>query len=98
MTRTLIFLLDRKLLQPGLAILFWFAFALPALAQAGCTPAAEKPAGTLVAEFTGTFDHGTPVYRLPAVKVSAPRTVAVVEAQVPKRDGPARQVRRHAPS
>jgi hypothetical protein len=97
MIRTLTALLHRRLPRRAVATLFWFAFALPALAQAGCPSAAEKPAGTLVAEFTGRFDRGTAVYRLPAVNVSAPRTVAVIEAQSPKRDAPARAPR-HTPS
>jgi hypothetical protein len=38
------------------------------------------------ARFTGALERGTPVYRLPAITVSASRSEPVVEARAPKRD------------
>ena len=65
-------------------------FALGAtLVYADCRIAAtagDAAQETVAAEFTGRFDRGTPVYRLPSITVSASRNEAVAEARAPKRD------------
>ncbi|HZI83686.1 MAG TPA: hypothetical protein VFF44_07210 [Casimicrobiaceae bacterium] len=72
-------------------LLLMTAFSLavgagPSLSEVACPSVAEKGAGTLVAEFTGEFDRGAPVYRLPPVSVSVSRSLAVAEARAQKRD------------
>ena len=65
------------------------------VAQAPCAPA-PGPAGAVVAQFTGRFESGAPVYRLPALTVTAARNLAVVEGTAVKRNAPLRPGRRQA--
>ncbi len=79
-----------------------FAIAGPSFAQLPCPSAPERSAA-MPAEFTGEFDRGTPVYRLPSIRVSASRHLAVVDARPRRRDArvepvPVQPVRGRAPS
>jgi hypothetical protein len=60
------------------------AAASLASAQPPCMPPDAAPPGTLAAEFTGRFQSGTPVYRLPRLTVTAGRNVTVVEGEARK--------------
>jgi len=53
---------------------------------------------TVEAHFTGEFDRGAPVYRLPSITVSASRNEAVIEARAPKRDAREQKSRTRVPS
>lgn len=71
------------------------------LVYADCRIAATAGRGaheTVEARFTGELDRGTPVYRLPAITVSASRTQAVVEARAQKRDAREQRGRGRVPS
>lgn len=79
----------RRLVRSGLAALAaaWIASeAVPALS--GCLlPAAAEPTSTAVAAaFTGDFDRGAPIYRLPPVTVRAGRTVVAQTTAASKRE------------
>jgi hypothetical protein len=52
----------------------------------------------ILAHFTGEVERGTPVYRLPAITVSASPKAAVVEAQTQRRDSRNPQSRARAAS
>lgn len=68
-------------------------WASSALAVAGCALAAtlvyadcriaasagDSGQKTVVAEFTGELDRGTPVYRLPSISVSVKRSILALE-------------------
>jgi hypothetical protein len=81
-----------------LLTVFWLAFATGAAAQVACPPAAERASRALVAEFTGSFDRGTPVYRLPSMSVTVGRTVAAADARGQKRDPRAQGAKARSPS
>lgn len=71
------------------------------LVYADCRIAASAGASaqeTVVGEFTGQFDSGTPVYRLPPITVSASRNEAVADARAQKRDAREPRSRGRAPS
>jgi hypothetical protein len=57
----------------GFALVAGSSFAAPPCASSPVRAPAPAP----VAEFTGRFVAGAPVYRLPAITVSANRSVAV---------------------
>jgi hypothetical protein len=80
-------------LRRSLLLLTAFAFAIagPSFAQAPCPSAPERSAA-VPTEFTGEFDRGTPVYRLPSISVLASRRLAVVEAQPRRRDATVQRV------
>jgi hypothetical protein len=65
-----------------------------ASAQPTCVPPDAGPSGTLAAEFTGRFESGTPVYRLPRVTVTAGRNVTVVEGEARKPERSAKPPRK----
>jgi hypothetical protein len=71
-----------------LAAIWIAADAGAALPQPAATLAGEHSAGApVVAVFTGQFERGAPVYRLPSLTVSAPRrSVAALEGAAPKRE------------
>jgi hypothetical protein len=69
-----------------LAATWMAAEAGAALPQATPMVAAEAPArASVVAVFTGEFQRGTAVYRLPSVTVTAKRDVGALQAPVAKR-------------
>jgi hypothetical protein len=53
---------------------------------------------TVEVRFTGELDRGTPVYRLPAITVSASRADGVVEARAQRRDTREQRGRARVPS
>jgi hypothetical protein len=55
--------------------------------------AVERSEAPVVAVFTGQFEDGSPVYRLPPLTVSATRSVAAAQATVPRGDPRARAIR-----
>jgi len=55
------------------------------LAESSCIPTGDPAPRALVAEFTGRFDRGAPIYRLPSITVSATRNQTMIEARTPKR-------------
>jgi hypothetical protein len=44
----------------------------------------------VLAVFTGQFDRGTPIYRLPSITVSGRRNVAALESPAPRNGGRSR--------
>ena len=72
----------------SLPLLAALGFALVAGSPFAAPPCASSPAPAPapVAEFTGRFAGGAPVYRLPAITVSAERSVAAAASSVRKDD------------
>jgi hypothetical protein len=69
-----------------LAAIWIAADAGAAVPQPAATLAEEHSAGAaVVAVFTGQFERGAPVYRLPSITIAAKRNVARFEAGAQKR-------------
>lgn len=88
--------------HPVRSALLWLAAiliateAISALSECLTSGAADRLPPAVVAVFSGKFEHGAPVYRLPPVTISAGRGAAALEAQAPKRDSKeARAIRSH---